>query len=586
MPRPKRNKIAPSAPAALPTELLSSTRAQSRRINSVQPQSSSDSCDSNGAIGKKVASKNEESNKEEAFMSGALGSKSKESRKGGKRSLRSSNTRTVSESTETNKENKESEPANSELAEEQIQVPSSIPPKEIQQEESPSLSAAPMTVQKPASQRNVPHSANWRAQATPRLESSFLPLNNFRRRSRQPSILGIGRQDDTETTISNFDDTSLNNFDYLDPVAATPSKHQQRQAASPVIDSIETAEMSTSIPQIDPLSLSSSASRKRKLAESQPQNEILVRRSPSLTAEEADRFFGSSPGQDILSVLSDKEGENEPELPSPKRQRQRRSQKIEFPEVWSDTMAPPESSPSPTTEPQETLNIQSPSPKKKSRLEHQKPTKAQTRGQKSRALQTLASKDLQALLPRRKAANRKDDSEMPSGYFDHEPTNSDVETSFIPNTKKSKRNKTTTSTTSTASKILASKSKQSSKLRDKTNLKSPVRQSKSNSASKSKKTALARTYSRITSADSDKENHPTNHHHHHHGTKGAHNRTLDIDNENDNNEDEHVHTADTTMADLDPKSKRELKSVAEKFAEVDKWEMEFEHVSSSQSDAR
>ncbi|MCJ1480707.1 hypothetical protein MMC06_000862 [Schaereria dolodes] len=200
---------------------------------------------------------------------------------------------------------------------EQITIPSSIPN---------GADIAKTTVEKVDEARTVERIRAARAsriQSTPALDASILGIANFKRRPRQPSILQLGRQEPQIHLSDEDEDEDLEGFHPHDE--STPfhiSNGQSHRQDTPTSSS-------TSSQQLPSL-----GSRKRKLTTP----EVLVPRSQSPAVPTMGTRLGlpEEPVSDLYGATSD-EGE-QPTLPAI------RTARAQSPQVWSDTMAPPQSS--------------------------------------------------------------------------------------------------------------------------------------------------------------------------------------------------------------------------------------------------
>ncbi|KAI4142378.1 MAG: hypothetical protein LQ340_007367 [Diploschistes diacapsis] len=635
MPRPQRSKIAPSAPAALPAKLLAALAA-----DRADPTSSS-SDDSQGLVKRNATGKNRRgAAKKEVFMTGALPGREQNEAGRNKPPSRTSRAALVEITRNADfarKREREMRAAKvkeglevDESREEDVDVivPSSLPGADGTASEPVQTIEfdAPTTAQKPVAPRSAMPSANWRAQATPRMgmDSSVLALGNFKRRSRQPSLLGIGRPDES-VSMSSFDlgrDISFGELEAEKSSLVTPVQRTGKQLS----DAVGPEDMLGSASRKEAALSSSSRKRKR----SKP--EILVRRSQSPTTSEADRIFGSEGGSPPSTAEVEHEGEgegedkdqDEPELPAlPK------PTAATPPEVWSDTMAPPQSS-SPSrsirTQSQPEANDKANSTKKihqsrradlKSPSMDRKPTKPpKTRDQSSKPkpLQPLSTATLQALLPRRpnkKRHGKQDEFDVPSNS-DHElemtaPQDDEDELSFMPVAKRKKRDKGTgkgsgsgkekgkgkRSTVITSAKSAGKTPKSNAKRGS--NIKAKAKAASKASAAKtplSKKTqpgtgtAITPSASSETRRTYSRRQHPPAL-----GTGDASSSALSpppsspsLSHDHNSEVETSASSSSTPRANgLSKEGKEEMKALARKFAEVDEWEMEFESVEGSGS---
>ena len=577
MPRPKRSKIAPSAPAVLPAKILASIQA-AKSSSSITSQRSSNSDDSEGMVKRKPIDKRRKRDaKHDIYMAGALPpeEKKKGSRQGNPPSRA---TRAALMEITRNADFVKRKEARVHRLKDGLQAPDSrdgvvIPSSLPNTEDVPSDQAklagndTPQTVQKQISQRSAMPSVNWRAQATPRVDSSILALGNFKRRSRQPSLLGIGRPDDSPS-LGSFDLGKDISFDEPElPNKVVDSQRAQNRTNGTVAAYETLLSASRHAPSL------SSSSRKRKRSP-----EILVRRSQSPTTSDADRIFGSDEHDPPLPGATRAGEDDEPDLPAP-------NLSTTPPEVWSETMAPPESSsPQHSNNGQTDLHTCIPprtSSKQKSneKLPRPKPVKspkaksdATAKSSKSRSnpLGPLSTTALQSLLPRRRhrdlGHDEEDEIDVPSS--DHElemtvPQEEDDELSFMPVPKK---------------KAPKGMSKIKGTARTTTSLNRYGRSFKSHTKSKSKTSAYSKTKGFSRTAQHNEARHTTSSSAPSSPPASPSSATSEIDKE--------LAGPDTSMESLPPQSRKELKKIAKKFEEVDKWEMEFEEITASSSSPR
>ncbi|MCJ1420284.1 hypothetical protein MMC32_006641 [Xylographa parallela] len=442
-------------------------------------------------------------------------------------------------------------------ARDEILVPSSMPgAEEIAQVE---LVAEDILVERRSVERVKPASFSTRKlPATPIVESSMLALANFKRRPRQPSILQIGRQDDAASE-SELDDM-LNDFhpdDESTPFHVTKLDVNSRPLSSH--------------PANTPLSTTSSSldrqlpsSRKRKLTPPnvQVRNSQLspnrLSSSPSEPANEQTSHSHISPEVRLY--------ESDPELPS------NTSRMPHAETIWSDTMAPPESS-SPPQSPAKSSTTKKAGFRRKGADRELKDRRASTSvppKSKSQPLKSISTATLQSLLPRRHHRPAK----RASGDFDIQDS-SDVELdtpeiaededelSFAAPTGRKRVSTRSRKSMKSMKPAATVKKKKPSK---------PAQRAHSKDGGKG--SSVVKTYSRHLS---DKEN-----------------RSADSDSAG---LDESVDSPLSTIPDklsapggtgkrdeaMPAKARTELKTLAKKFKEVDKWEMEFEEVTASSS---
>ncbi|TGO87133.1 hypothetical protein BPOR_0248g00070 [Botrytis porri] len=390
---------------------------------------------------------------------------------------------------------------------------------------------------------------------------SVLRLGNFKRRAREPSILGTARK--PEQSRPTFDSDS--DSDGFAPEDESTPLHFAKGRAVP----------------------SSSSSRKRKLSGVQvprSQDATQAQLSPSKLPRNESDLEDTVPA--TAPINSEDEEEDElPELekePSPEDSPLSSTERIATPEPMSETMAPPragssslspaQSLPSPTLPPQPILNtrqaatrprriIDPRTPPRVSNTEmHSSPMSSppslthspdiptrSTRLPRKAAPQpaTLSTAALQALLPRRRQRHR--------SALDVESSDSEVDTTGLgehddeltiivaPTARRQASARPTTGASATGSK-LAQKAKAAAKGKGK------------------------RTYGRKPApAASDKEN------------------ELDPDDSLAPAQDERSPEEPRieNSSELEKRLGKELKKAARKFKEVDKWELEFEECEAS-----
>ena len=422
MPRPKRTKVAPSAPTAVST---ASMRFNSAVRDSASPgRTTTNSDDSEGIV--KTIRKGAKSDGADVQMSGALapddvkGSTRFKPPSGRQRAALSRIAREAdhARAIEALKKRREEAMAKegAHQANGQVLVPSSVPAAEKAATQTRSGEADGETETRTVERiRPVPTSYR-KLQATPGVESSILALANFKRRPRQPSILHIGRQD---TTLSESDSDLNEMLDDFQPDDESTPFHVSRlnptTQGTPSHPSAETSSMQRP---------SSSNSRKRKLTPP----EIQVPRSPSPAMH-----ISSSPPdplkaletEDLYALPAASSRHSEPDfaesdLPS------KRTKTAPAHDTWSDTMAPPQSS-SPVQSPAKGDSTRSSRPAKpilkaKTTNKRKQPasdtdvaqtTNPQAKRQNKEPLKPISTAALQNLLPRRRNRQR-DDFDIPS----------------------------------------------------------------------------------------------------------------------------------------------------------------------------
>lgn len=606
MPRPKRTKVAPSAPAP---RVRNTAKAIAAVANSTEARRGDfndlyDVSDPEDGVVTSARRINKNSGKEKAGalpvsrgldMSGGRGNKERDGK---------------ATNLETNHAALEDERAESLLPE--IDLASSSPAVEVGRKE----------------------------RSTPAVESSMLAMGNFKRRPRQPSILGrgpgrarsssvesnlaedngltsVGRRNTSALGVGNFKRRPRENsilgrrapsvapssnaleMDVGTPAAKIGSAMKigtfKRRAREPSI--LRTAQKPRQEEQLDydddeddfnpedestPLQLSkrrsitsssaasSSNSKKRKLSAVQvPQSSPNL---PSPTAEGEDTIPATGPLSD------DEEAEPSPMV------RLSIEARSDSPEPFSETMAPPQSSspgpPSPSASPSPELPSRShrapsrgrrtargrtPPPRTQdspissppslthspNRPDHAAPTKPKPARQ-APPPSTLSTAQLQALLPRRRRQATRDPFDIPSSEDEVDVSGlapDDDELSHLTVQARSRRHASVRARTPAP-------------LRRGPKVKQPI--------AKQNATTVKRTYGARANPASDKEN----------------DAEVDPDDSLGPIPDEEVNGGPEDSQELEKRVGKELKMAAKKFQEVDKWEMEFEEVTASSSSPR
>ena len=386
---------------------------------------------------------------------------------------------------------------------------------------------------------------------TPAQVGSALKIGNFKRRAREPSILGTAQK--SQPRPLEYDDDDEDDFNPEDE--STPLKLSK------------TRNMNTS-------SASSSNPRKRKLSSVQ-----VPRSSPSLPSPRR-----SEPEETIPATgpLSDEEADGS-DLGSPESDHglipSIEGRSI-TPEILSETMAPPHSSSSAASSPEPALPLhrapsrgrrplrgRTPPPMTQDSpissppsLTHSpnRPVMAATKPKPKPKRQppppsTFSTAQLQSLLPRRRRRQVRDPFDIPSSDDEVDISglaSDDDELSHLTLRARSRRSAVSRRTPAP--------------------LKGP-RNAKS--AAKGKQPATKRTYGAQARATSDKEN------------VGE----VDPDDSLGPLPDDVGNASSENSQELEKRVGKELKAAARKFQEVDKWELDFEEVtasSSSPKDAR
>lgn len=580
MPRPKRSKVAPSAPTAiLPNSKTATLSAVPSRISSPDPsQKSTNSDDSIGLVKRNASGKNRRGiAKEDARMSGALPVSEDDvpvrsravSRQQADGARDAKETKGLNKFAKTRRGGYETGPEGGQ----DVQVPSSMPDsdKSSVSENKSRQPPAPSTAEKPQSRAAM----NWRAQATPRGDSSMISLANFKRRPRQPSILGIGRQADSSTLDSLGGDSGLSlglghesdvdsMFEFGANAKSPGGAPAERRI---VVENSFDHDPDVESPEAEYSSVIGTKKRKVTPPEVQvPQSQALPD-PESRSASEVNEGSGLRLGSELPAG----EFDDEPSLPPPRR-------RVATPDIFSETMAPPQSS-SPTrsqehaaAKPSPVFNLAASTRTKSTRNQATRATSAQNSKAESKkqASRPLTTASLQALLPRRRITKHhgefdiRSDSSGPSVADMNE--NDDDELSFAAPS----RRKTT------------SKSKRPTMLATKTPARKPrsrapgtaaaaaaANKLKTTPASGKSSSKPKRTYTRRLS---DKENQ---------SAFAAAGGGGDEDEINDSLLPSSVDDSSATSVALPKKAQKELKLLAKKFEEVDEWEMEFEEVTGS-----
>ena len=383
----------------------------------------------------------------------------------------------------------------------------------------------------PGTARKPPQSA-LKVQSTPGVESSVLALANFRRRPRQPSLLQMVQQgelgqdtpgqDTTDFTLGS-DQDDFAPYDESTPLQ-TVKVQQAAVTAPPAAQEEDDDELYRLSPQPP-------NPRKRKSDEMEREPEIeVIRSSPSrLTSpipSEADL-----PGEP--STIPGTAPDEDEESSEPRRQ-----------QIHSDTFADPMSSSPPPVPSQSPHKVTEAAAKHARPPRRQATSPLQARVSQQKALNTAA---LRALLPRRRIKQRRSDYDVPSSS-DMGQASSDIDEDAdeLAHRNRSRR-------LMKSSKVPAAKTKSARK-----GHLSPIT-TKKPAAAKTK-----RTYGRA-SGISDKENDSSS--------------SLSELTSNQSTE-EREGTGDTSVETVAPKKNKrpisELQAAKAKFAEIDRWEMEFD----------
>ncbi|MCJ1319944.1 hypothetical protein MMC15_005280 [Xylographa vitiligo] len=578
MPRPKRSKIVPSAPRR------ENFRAPSSRILKAVSLPHSSSCDttnsddSEGLITTiKRNTKSQYTAFEEISMSGALASDDlKDSTRlrpshGKQRAALSRFAREADHvhAIEGLKKRRDEALAKEraskmdtqvmklQVVQDEVLVPSSMPrAEEIAQREPEKGDEYLLHFESSAAERVKPAPfSTCKLLATPSAESSMLALANFKRRPRQPSILQIGRQDnpaletELDDVVDDFQPDEESTPFYITRLGVTSQPIPIHPANTPLSTS---SSLERQIP----------SSRKRKLTSPRVQvpnsqsSPDRLSSSPPQRAEKQASHLHTSPEARLH--------DSDPDLPS----NESRAPHAET--IWSDIMAPPDSS-SPPQSPGESITIQKIRFKRSDANRKRKQRRASTfvpSKSISQPLKSISTATLQNLLPRRHHRPVK----RASGYFDIQES-SDVEL----DTPEVAEDQVSFATSSGRRKVITQKRKPMKLMKPVTTVKKrqPGKTAqRAHSQEDGKGTSVVRTYSRCLS---DKEN------------INADSDRVRLDESIDSplSTISHNLSAQSSTENKDgampAKARTELKTLAKKFKEVDKWEMEFEEVTASSS---
>ncbi|MCJ1368912.1 hypothetical protein MMC20_000119 [Loxospora ochrophaea] len=576
MPRPKRTKLAPSAPSRVPLgpvpSVVNSLLQNSSPKSSRQETSTSD--DSEGLVTKIKHGTGRRSANKPALMSGALapgdtGGTRLRPPSAKQRAALSRVVRDAEYAKTIEASRRRREEATVKERENEILVPSSIPEAAVQQEATttnPNQETVPsMTIER------VRPDLIPKARATPAREPSILALSNIKRRPRQPSILQLG----PSSASPSYND--LDEFDDFHPDdESTPfpiPKSHSRTTDTPI--------SSSRSPPI---------SRKRKLTPP----EIQVRRSQSPTATSKPVTLtppkpSINPDPDLYGISSDEASSEEPNLPL-----QRLAANSPPPQIWSDTMAPPESSSQSGSSPQPPTN----STRNHKLTTTSSPSNPRRPPRKANVLKPMTTATLQNLLPRRhprknaKSQNA-DPFDIPSDSDSHRSASiaapaSDADADELSRAAPAPSSSRRTTQRKAKSPIKSSNQPKRTKAppslapaKPSTKRKAPTRKKNAPSA-QSKQAATgaqppAKTYTRRQRgrAASNKEN-----------DVSVSAPTQDKDATEKENEEDNEELISSLPADKGATANAELRKQAIKFKEVDKWSLEFEEVTASSSSPR
>lgn len=533
MPRPKRSKVAPSAPITLPHLAKQAVASAAQKQKDIFSPASSGrvtttSDDSDGlVVSKKTGARGRGSKAQEYTMSGALAPEdvgptrlkppSKQTRAALSKIAREADyARKVAEKKATQGV------AQAEATTELNQIPSSIPMESVPASK-PSLGGVGIS----SAMKSVQMGLGSRIGETPRPQPSMLSAS-FKKRARQPSLLQmLQTQNDPSDDL---DDDELDDF-------------RPDDESTPMIKSM----LQSNAQHTSSSSRQTSGSRKRKLATP----EIQVPASQSQDLPSSPPSIPPQEQEDLYDLPAEEDGRPEPTLP------RQRSAQTPQPQMDSDTLAPPRSS----------------SPEKtKARKTRGKTTKAATRPQQLRRkqlspapsllssaytnissikptpLKPLTTATLQNLLPRRRAHPKlRGEYDLPSSSdveLDNTGLGEDEDELSFHATTKMRRKKPT-----------------------------PVVQKRGGKAKQAPGKRMSKTYTKKTTVESDNEN----------------------DNDDDDDGEEETENGGISRGvrktpALDGRTKDEMRRLADKFREVDEYTLDFEDMtgnsSSQMKDAR
>lgn len=531
MPRPKRSKVAPSAPITfshLANPAVASA-AQKQKEN-FSPASSgrvtTTSDDSDGlVVSRKTGTRGRGIKQQEYTMSGALAPEdigptrlkppSNQTRAALSRVAREADhARAVAEA------KSRQDAAQAEAAIEPDQIPSSIPTEPIPASKPP-LSGMGNS----SAIRSVQMGLGSRIGETPRPQSSMLGAT-FKKRARQPSLLQM-------LQIQNDPSGDLDN-DELDDF-------RPDDESTPMIKSM----LQSNAQHTSSSSRQTSGSRKRKLAT--PEIQVLASQSrdppsspPSILPQEQ---------EDMYDLPAEEERRPEPILP------RQRSTRTPQPQIDSDTFAPPRSSSPEKPKARKTRTLAATRPQQPGRKQLSpapsplSSTSTNISPAKPILLKPLLTATLQNLLPQRRARPKS------RGEYDI-PSSSDIE---LDNTGLGEDEDELSFHATT-------------KLRRKKP--NPVVQKRGGKAKEAPGKRMSKTYTKKTTVESGNENDDDD----------------DVGEEEYENESGLIGRGRRKTPALDGKAKEEMKRLADKFREVDEYTLDFEDMtgnsSSQMQDAR
>ena len=556
MPRPKRPKLVHTVPTKIrvaePTIAFAAVKGREASSPHLSERLTNGSDDSDGLVRRKRGGLNTKvAGAQEFTMSGALGSdtgeimRSKPPSKQTRAGL-SSNAKEVDHTQATVTKSPRRDKAQLAQAAGPSQIPSSHP------SEPPAVG----TLGPSAAISGRRTSLRTRVQGTPCAQSSMLGGVQFKKRTRQPSLLQLAQAQ--HDAAENFEDEEL--YDFRPDDESTPLVKSLSQSVG----------QRTSSPR------PTSGPRKRKQSPPEvqvPASQAQHQRSPT----PSDRFQ-SLRAEDAFELPPDDEDNEQPEPTLPRLSQTR----IPSPQIFSDILAPPQSSSSPTKPSPRLVRRARPKPPGTGEVDGRKQgtrasispspqlntTPSRISPTKKKALQPpkpLTTASLQNLLPRRRTRQKPPSTyDIPSSSSSSSNSYAELDTTKLDEDedelsfhaagkirRKKKKEKEKKSVTST--------SRRGNKKHPKTN---PDQDSKAKSISK--------TYARTSTVVESLSEEDTN--------------SVSADEEN------------TTSLDpgsgknswrgpplLDAKAQAEMKRLADKFKEVDEYPLEFEDVTGSSS---
>ncbi|TVY41576.1 hypothetical protein LOCC1_G004220 [Lachnellula occidentalis] len=378
--------------------------------------------------------------------------------------------------------------------------------------------------------------------STPAQVGSALKLGNFKRRARAPSILGTAQKARQQPDYDDEDEDDFNPEDESTPLNKPKTRNMTSSSSA-----------------------STSNSRKRKLSSVQAPQSSPTRRSPE--AEEDEERIPAT-----VSVIDDGEEHEEDQAPSSPQEPHVsyvESRSVSQ-EPMSETMAPPQGSSSVASSPEPPLPAKRPVSRGRRKLRGSTPPPAtldspissppslthspnrlymtaKPKGKKEAPpTSKFSTAQLQALLPRRRRQTTRDPFDIPTSEDEAEETNLASDEDELSHINVRARNRRS---------VFA---------------RTPAPSKKPTKAKQPPKSNAKRTYASRTTVTSDKEN------------------EVDPDDSLAPLPDDDGNASPENSQEMEERLGKELKEAARKFQEVDKWELEFEDVtgSSSPKDAR